>query len=57
MTNELKNTFQSRKALIGYVAELTPWLEDKRASDISGGARAAEQRLQTNRSGRLLPFT
>jgi deoxyribodipyrimidine photo-lyase len=46
MTIELTNDFQSRKALIDYVAELTPWLEDRRASDILGGAQAAEQRLR-----------
>ena len=46
MTTELINAFQSRKALIDYVADLTPSLEDKQASDILGGAQAAEQRLR-----------
>jgi len=44
--DELARDFAERAALVDYVAELSPWLSERQASGIVGGAAAARRRLR-----------
>ena len=44
--DELRRDFDNRETLIGYVASLSPWLDDYRPGIFVGGADAARERLQ-----------
>ena len=45
--NNLERDFATRDALIEYVAELSPWLDERRVSPIVGGAKAGLEKLET----------
>jgi deoxyribodipyrimidine photo-lyase len=45
--NNLLCDFATRDALIDYVAELSPWLDDRQVSPVVGGAAAAMHRLDS----------
>jgi deoxyribodipyrimidine photo-lyase len=44
--DELRREFTDRDQLIGYVGSLAPWLDDHHPGEFTGGAAAAQQRLQ-----------